>query len=155
MTWRERAGRNSAAHSATHIFGIADFTVVPYGLRFVPRARHGPEPPYGLPSWLAAAAFRLVNSGDIYQTRLCPWADRSLIYLSYGDGRPSRRFGSQFATAPICSGTRVGHGREIGPRCLGPEIARQCGAAVGQEGPFGKPDGLFLLLLLVLLLLLA
>src|SRR5438132_1726980 len=80
MTWRERAGRNSAAHSATHIFGIADFTVVPYGLRFVPRARHGPEPPYGLPSWLAAAAFRLVNSGDIYQARLRPWADRSLIY---------------------------------------------------------------------------
>src|SRR5438876_531840 len=83
---RERAGRNSAAHSATHIVGI-DFTVAAYGLCFAPRARHGPEPPYGLPSWLAAAAFRLVNSGDIYQARLCPWADRSLMYLSYGDGR--------------------------------------------------------------------
>src|SRR5713101_1987052 len=55
------------------------------------------------------------------------------------------RFGLQFATAPICSGTRSGYGREIGPRPRGSEIARQCGAAVGQERPSGKPGGLFLM----------
>ena len=65
---------------------------------------------------------------------------------SYGDGKPSRRFGLQFATAPMSSGTRSGYGWEIGPRCRGSEIARQCGAAVGQERPSGKPGGLFLVL---------
>ena len=55
---------------------------------------------------------------------------RRLNGSSYGDGRPSRRFGQQFATAPICSGCRSGYGREIGPRCRRSEIARQCGAAV-------------------------
>ena len=70
---------------------------------------------------------------------------RGSIGSSYGDGKPSRRFGQQFATAPICSGTRVGSGREIGPRCRGSEIARQCGVAVRQERPLGKPGGLFLL----------
>src|SRR6202165_2471918 len=33
------------------------------------------------------------------------------------------------------------------PVCRGPEIARQCGAAVGQERPSGKPGGLFLFFL--------
>src|ERR1700676_431949 len=33
---------------------------------------------------------------------------------------------------------------EIGARCRCPEIARQCGAAVRQERPSGKPGGLFL-----------
>jgi hypothetical protein len=36
--------------------------------------------------------------------------------------------GLQFATVPICSGTRVGHGQEIGPWCESSEIARLCGA---------------------------
>src|SRR6202035_4698250 len=52
--------------------------------------------------------------------------------------------GLQFATAPMCSGTRSEYGWEIGPRCRRSEIARQCGAAVGQERPSGKPGGLFL-----------
>ena len=85
------------------------------------------------------------NSGDIFrcvlETPTRSWLNQS----SYGDGRSSRRFGSQFATAPICSGTRSGYGWEIGPRRRGPEIARQCGAAVGQERPSGKPGGLSLL----------
>jgi len=38
--------------------------------------------------------------------------------------------GLQFATAPTSSGTRSGYGWEIGPRCRGSEIARQCGAVV-------------------------
>src|SRR5450759_2613877 len=84
------------------------------------------------------------NSGDICRRILeretPPWLNEP----SYGDGRPSRRFGLQFATVPICSGTRSGYGREIGPRCRGSEIARPCGAAVGQERPSGKPGGLFL-----------
>src|SRR5437879_112071 len=54
------------------------------------------------------------------------------------------RFGLQFATAPISSGTRSGYGWEIGPRCRSSEIARQCGAAVGKERPSGQPGGLFL-----------
>ena len=57
------------------------------------------------------------------------------------------RFGLQFATVPICSGCRSGYGWEIGPRCGGSEIARQCGAAVRQERPSGQPGGLFLVLL--------
>src|SRR3954471_8342992 len=52
--------------------------------------------------------------------------------------------GLQFATAPTSSGTRSGYGWEIGPRCRGSEIARQCGAVVGQERSSGKPGGLFL-----------
>ena len=52
--------------------------------------------------------------------------------------------GLQFATVPTSSGHRSGYGREIGPRCRGSEIARQCVAAVGQERPSGKPGGLFL-----------
>src|SRR5450631_459213 len=59
------------------------------------------------------------------------------------------RFGLQFATAPICSGTRSGSGWEIGPWCRCPEIARPCGAAVRQERPSGQPGGLFLLLFAV------
>ena len=52
--------------------------------------------------------------------------------------------GLQFATVPASSGTRSGYGWEIGPRCRGSEIARQCGAVVGQERSSGKPGGLFL-----------
>src|SRR5438105_8564587 len=52
--------------------------------------------------------------------------------------------GLQFATAPTSSGTRSGYGWEIGPRCRGSEIARQCGAVVRQERSSGKPGGLFL-----------
>ncbi|GCC46167.1 hypothetical protein chiPu_0030061, partial [Chiloscyllium punctatum] len=63
---------------------------------------------------------------------------------SYGDGKPSRRIGLQIATVPMSSGLRVGRGREIGPRYRCPEIARKCEAAVRQEGPLGKPGGLFL-----------
>ena len=86
-----------------------------------------------------------MNSGDICHCVLEPQTFSWLNGSSYGDGRPSRRFGQQFATAPICSGTRLGQGWEIGPRCRRPEIARKCGAAVGQERPSGKPGGLFLL----------
>jgi hypothetical protein len=50
------------------------------------------------------------NSGDIFSrlvaVRPASWLNGS----SYGDGRPSRRFGLQFATVPICSGTRSGCG---------------------------------------------
>src|SRR5580698_5221931 len=85
------------------------------------------------------------NSGDIgrrvVERRRRSWFNGS----SYGDGKPSRRFGLQFATVPICSGCRSGCRREIGPRCRSSEIARQCGAAVRQERPSGKPGGLFLL----------
>ena len=86
-----------------------------------------------------------MNSGDICHGVLEPQTFSWLNGSSYGDGRLSRRFGQQFATAPICSGTRLGQGWEIGPRCRRPEIARKCGAAVGQERPSGKPGGLFLL----------
>src|SRR5205807_855758 len=54
--------------------------------------------------------------------------------------------GLQIATVPMSSGLRDGCGREIGPRCRRPEIARKCEAAVRQEGPLGKPGGLFLCL---------
>ena len=37
---------------------------------------------------------------------------------------PPRRIGLRIATVPMSSGPRVGHGREIGPRCRGSEIAR-------------------------------
>ena len=85
------------------------------------------------------------NSGDIGQ-RVVELGPRSWLNgSSYGDGRPSRRFGLQFATVPICSGCRSEYGREIGPRSRDSEIARQCGAAVRQERPSGKPGGLFLL----------
>ena len=84
------------------------------------------------------------NSGAIGQ-RVVELSQRSwLNEPSYGDGRPSRRFGLQFATVPICSGCRSEYGREIGPRSRDSEIARQCGAAVRQERPSGKPGGLFL-----------
>ena len=91
-----------------------------------------------------AAARTPVNSGDIFRSVLATRTRSWLNQSSYGDGRSSRRFGPQFATAPICSGTRSGYGWEIGPWRRGPEIARQCGAAVGQERPSGKPGGLFL-----------
>jgi len=39
-------------------------------------------------------------------------------------GKPSRRIGQQIATDPICSGTRLGQSRDIGPRRAGPKIAR-------------------------------
>src|SRR5713101_2298192 len=91
-----------------------------------------------------AAARTPVNSGDIFRSVLATRTRSWLNQSSYGDGRSSRRFGPQFATAPICSGTRSGYGWEIGPRRRGPEIARQCGAAVGQERPSGRPGGLFL-----------
>jgi hypothetical protein len=55
------------------------------------------------------------NSGDIFRSvleiRTRSWLNQS----SYGDGKPLRRFGPQFATAPICSGTRSGYAWEIGP----------------------------------------
>ena len=41
--------------------------------------------------------------------------------------------------APICRGSRLGYGREIGPRCRRPKIARQCGTAAGTEGRRGNP----------------
>src|SRR3981189_3407886 len=84
------------------------------------------------------------DSGDIIFGTVAANASAWLNGSSYGDGKPSRRFGQQIATAPICSGCRSGYGREIGPRCRSSEIARQCGAAVGQERPSGKPGGLFL-----------
>src|SRR5216683_3863211 len=99
-------------------------------------SRHYPE-----------AARPPVNNGDSGDIFRCVLENRTRSWLnqsSYGDGRSSRRFGPQFATAPICSGTRSGYGWEIGPRRRGPEIARQCGAAVGQERPSGRPGGLFL-----------
>src|SRR6202023_998092 len=55
-----------------------------------------------------------------------------------GSGSSSRL--PRFAAAPDQDAAR-----EIGPRCRCPEIARQCGAAVRQERPSGKPGGLFLL----------
>ncbi len=57
------------------------------------------------------------NSGDIFQ-RVLEFDRRRWLNLTIlWSGRPSRRFGQQFATAPICSGCRSGYGREIGPRC--------------------------------------
>ena len=63
-------------------------------------------------------------SGDIRRRHLAPSA------LSRLNGDILRRWETiasvrlQFATVPICSGYRVGHGREIGPWCGGSEIAR-------------------------------
>src|ERR1700733_5342948 len=55
------------------------------------------------------------NNGDIGQ-RVVELGPRSWLNgSSYGDGRPSRRFGLQFATVPICSGCRSEYGREIAP----------------------------------------
>ena len=86
------------------------------------------------------------NNGDTCRSVVAHSPDhRSLITSSYGGGKPPRRFGQQFATAPIRSGTRSEIGWEIGPRCRRSEIARQCGAAMGQERPSGQPGGLFLL----------
>ena len=44
---------------------------------------------------------------------------------------PSRRFGGRARGMPISSGSRAGCGRDIGPWCGGPAIARQCGTAAG------------------------
>jgi len=56
------------------------------------------------------------NSGDIYRGVVAPRVRPWLYESSYGDGKPPRRFGLQFATDPISSGFRSGCGREIGPR---------------------------------------
>jgi hypothetical protein len=64
---------------------------------------------------------------------------------SYGDGRPSRRFGCQSRDCPDLQRMPSRTGREIGPWREGPAIARQCAAAVRQERPLGTPGGLFLL----------
>jgi hypothetical protein len=93
---------------------------------------------FALPLWTTGV------TGTTERALLRSSRGRRLMLSSCGDGRPSRRFGQQIATDPISSGTRVGHGREIGPRFAGPEIARQCGAAVRQERPSGQPGGLFL-----------
>ena len=93
---------------------------------------------FALPLWTTGV------TGTTERALLRSLRGRRLMLSSCGDGRPSRRFGQQIATDPISSGTRVGHGREIGPRFAGPEIARQCGAAVRQERPSGQPGGLFL-----------
>src|SRR3954467_5644490 len=84
------------------------------------------------------------NSGEIrcsiVATSTVSWPNGS----SYGDGKPLCRFGPdrdcpRFAAAPDqdTAGT-------FGPRGCYPEIARPCGATVGQERPSGKPGGLFL-----------
>jgi DNA-binding response OmpR family regulator len=55
----------------------------------------------------------------------------------------NRRVGSgnRIATVPMCSGCRVGYGREIGPRCRCPEIARADGQTVNIPSPAVKVDG--------------
>jgi hypothetical protein len=64
------------------------------------------------------------DTGDICHGVLVLRAQSRLNGSSYGDGKPSRRFGLQFATVPICSGTRSGSGWETDPWRRCPEIAR-------------------------------
>ena len=78
--------------------------------------------------------------------RLCATRGCGLIIPSYGDGRPSRRFGCQNRDCPDLQRMPSRTGREIGPWQRKSEIARQCATAVGQERPLGTPGGLFLLL---------
>src|SRR5262249_47138604 len=41
----------------------------------------------------------------------------------------------------ISTGSRCGYGREIGPRCGGPQIAPSCGTAAGTRGSLGQLGG--------------
>ena len=96
------------------------------------------------PGMTSMRLWTTVTAGTSVAASLCFPRGRSLIIsiLRRWDAIASVR--APVATAPICSGHRVGHGREIGPRCRGSEIARQCGAVVRQERSSGKPGGLFL-----------